>query len=66
MNRNSIESFQRKFLFVSGRYNKYSRILSQTPWIIDGVRKADTSVEELIAVPISKLVRSKRKDHLIY
>ncbi|CAF3179974.1 unnamed protein product [Rotaria sp. Silwood2] len=41
------------------RYNKYSRRLSQTPWIIDGVRKADASVEELIALPISKLVAAK-------
>lgn len=45
-----------------GRYNKYSRTLSQTPWIIDGVRKADASVEEYIALPISKLVNSKCND----
>jgi tRNA pseudouridine synthase 10 len=45
-----------------GRYNKYSRTLSQTPWIIDGIRKADESVEELIALPISKLVKSKCKN----
>ena len=28
-----------------GRYNKYSRELSQTPWFIDGVRKTETSVQ---------------------
>lgn len=35
-------------LFVGGRYNKYSRELSQTPWIIDGVKKTKHSVQELI------------------
>jgi tRNA pseudouridine synthase 10 len=52
----------RNLIFSLGRYNKYSRELSQTPWIIDGIRKADTSVEELLAVPISKLVTAKRKE----
>ncbi|CAF2132179.1 unnamed protein product [Rotaria magnacalcarata] len=50
---------QHDSIYVAGRYNKYSRTLSQTPWIIDGVRKSDTSVEELIALPINKLVTSK-------
>ncbi|XP_054036042.1 tRNA pseudouridine synthase Pus10 isoform X2 [Dryobates pubescens] len=36
-------------IFVAGRYNKYSRNLPQTPWIIDGERKLDSSVEELIS-----------------
>ncbi|XP_044284844.1 tRNA pseudouridine synthase Pus10 isoform X2 [Varanus komodoensis] len=36
-------------IFVAGRYNKYSRTLPQTPWIIDGERKMDSSVEELIS-----------------
>lgn len=36
-------------LFFTGRYNKYSRNLPQTPWIIDGERKLDSSVEELIS-----------------
>uniref|UniRef100_A0A8C5ZRS7 tRNA pseudouridine(55) synthase n=1 Tax=Marmota marmota marmota TaxID=9994 RepID=A0A8C5ZRS7_MARMA len=36
-------------VFVAGRYNKYSRNLSQTPWIIDGERKLESSVEELIS-----------------
>ncbi|KAJ7422947.1 putative tRNA pseudouridine synthase Pus10 [Willisornis vidua] len=31
------------------RYNKYSRNLPQTPWIIDGERKLESSVEELIS-----------------
>nr|XP_008119303.1 PREDICTED: putative tRNA pseudouridine synthase Pus10 isoform X1 [Anolis carolinensis]XP_008119304.1 PREDICTED: putative tRNA pseudouridine synthase Pus10 isoform X1 [Anolis carolinensis] len=36
-------------IFVAGRYNKYSRMLPQTPWIIDGERKMESSVEELIS-----------------
>ncbi|KAB1266822.1 putative tRNA pseudouridine synthase Pus10 [Camelus dromedarius] len=36
-------------VFVAGRYNKYSRNLPQTPWIIDGQRKLESSVEELIS-----------------
>lgn len=39
---------QHKSVFVAGRYNKYSRKLPQTPWLVDGVRKADSSVQELI------------------
>ncbi|XP_075059962.1 tRNA pseudouridine synthase Pus10 [Mixophyes fleayi] len=35
-------------VFVAGRYNKYSRTLPQTPWVIDGERKMESSVEELI------------------
>ncbi|UJR31972.1 hypothetical protein I4U23_019445 [Adineta vaga] len=50
---------QHDSVFVAGRYNKYSRTLSQTPWVIDGIRKAETSVEELITLPISKLVSAK-------
>jgi len=56
----------RNFISFSGRYNKYSRTLSQTPWIIDGIRKADTSVEELIAYPISKLVTAKRNGWIFF
>jgi len=37
-------------------YNKYSRELSQTPWIIDGERKSDYSVEEHICEPLNKFV----------
>ncbi|XP_049849168.1 tRNA pseudouridine synthase Pus10-like [Schistocerca gregaria] len=35
-------------VFVSGRYCKYVRNLPQSPWIIDGVRKCESSVQELI------------------
>jgi len=44
----------RNSIFVGGRYCKYSRHLPQTPWLIKGVRKCETSVEELIAVKLKE------------
>ncbi|KAL5009163.1 hypothetical protein ScPMuIL_014744 [Solemya velum] len=41
-------------LYLAGRYNKYSRSLSQTPWLINGVRKMENSVEELICRKIKE------------
>jgi tRNA pseudouridine synthase 10 len=35
-------------VFISGRYRKLSRELSQTPWIIDGDRKTESSVQDEI------------------
>jgi hypothetical protein len=32
-----------------GRYNKFSRTLSQTPWVIDGERRINSSVQEIIS-----------------
>ena len=48
-------SFLHTPLFVGGRYCKYSRELPQTPWVVDGVRKAETSVQELICGHIQTL-----------
>ena len=45
-------------LAVGGRYAKLSRCLSQTPWLIDGERKHETSVEELIAAPVLTVFRN--------
>ncbi|KAL4639943.1 putative tRNA pseudouridine synthase Pus10 isoform X1 [Arapaima gigas] len=39
-------------IFVAGRYNKFSRALPQTPWVIDGERRMESSVEELITAPL--------------
>ncbi|XP_023680792.1 tRNA pseudouridine synthase Pus10 [Paramormyrops kingsleyae] len=39
-------------VFVAGRYNKFSRTLPQTPWVIDGERRMESSVEELITSPL--------------
>ncbi|XP_041108951.1 putative tRNA pseudouridine synthase Pus10 [Polyodon spathula] len=45
-------------LYVAGRYNKYSRTLPQTPWVIDGERKMESSVEELISEPLLAVFRA--------
>jgi tRNA pseudouridine synthase 10 len=37
------------FTFHVGRYNKFSRALSQTPWVIDGERRIKSSVQEIIS-----------------
>ncbi|ELU01120.1 hypothetical protein CAPTEDRAFT_94284, partial [Capitella teleta] len=44
--------------FFAGRYNKYSRVLSQTPWFIEGVRKSESSIEEYISIPLKEIVKS--------
>lgn len=49
---------QHKSVYVAGRYNKYSRKLPQTPWMVDGVKKADTSVQELICPQIVEAFRA--------
>ncbi|KAB0358033.1 hypothetical protein FD754_002189 [Muntiacus muntjak] len=46
-------------VFVAGRYNKYSRNLPQTPWIIDGERKLESSVEELISDHLLKVFKAE-------
>ena len=50
--------FSRKPLYLGGRYCKYSRDLSQTPWVIEGVRKCETSVEELISGKLAAAILS--------
>ncbi|CAJ1052830.1 putative tRNA pseudouridine synthase Pus10 [Xyrichtys novacula] len=45
-------------VFVAGRYNKFCRSLPQTPWLIDGERRMESSVEELIAAPILSAFRA--------
>ncbi|KAG8192038.1 hypothetical protein JTE90_025304 [Oedothorax gibbosus] len=41
-------------LYLGGRYNKYSRELSQTPWVVDGERRMESSVSELITDVVQK------------
>ena len=53
-------SFLHTPIFVGGRYCKYSRELPQTPWVVDGVKKAETSVQELIVGHILELVGSSQ------
>ncbi|XP_037545928.1 putative tRNA pseudouridine synthase Pus10 [Nematolebias whitei] len=45
-------------VFVAGRYNKFCRSLPQTPWLIDGERRMESSVEELIAAPVLSVFRA--------
>nr|XP_057930402.1 putative tRNA pseudouridine synthase Pus10 [Doryrhamphus excisus] len=45
-------------VFVAGRYNKFCRSLPQTPWLIDGERRMESSVEELIAAPVLAAFRA--------
>jgi tRNA pseudouridine synthase 10 len=40
-------------VFIAGRYNKFSRELSQSPWILNGRRVAEGSVQEIIADAIA-------------
>jgi len=44
---------------ISGRYNKLSRELSQTPWFINGEKKVETSVQDLLCNPIAKAVKAE-------
>lgn len=43
-------------IYLGGRYNKYSRELPQTPWLVDGERRMDTSVNELITDVVQKWI----------
>ncbi|KAF6724561.1 putative tRNA pseudouridine synthase Pus10 [Oryzias melastigma] len=45
-------------VFIAGRYNKFCRSLPQTPWLIDGERRMESSVEELIAAPVLTAFRA--------
>lgn len=40
-------------IFVAGRYNKFSRELSQSPWILNGKRVSEGSVQEFIVAAIA-------------
>lgn len=47
-------SFHHLSVFVGGRYCKYSRKVSQSPWFIDGLRKAEKSVQEFVGEVLVK------------
>ena len=40
-------------IFVAGRYNKFSRELSQSPWVLNGKRVTEGSVQEFIVEAIA-------------
>ncbi|XP_011303738.1 putative tRNA pseudouridine synthase Pus10 [Fopius arisanus] len=45
-------------VFVGGRYNKLSRELSQTPWFINGEKKMESSVQDLLCGPLLEAMRA--------
>ena len=45
-------SFSSETVFIIGRYNKFNRRLSQTPWHVNGLRLYETSLEEEIVGPL--------------
>ena len=51
---------ERSSVFVRGLYRKLSRSLPQTAWLIDGQRKAASSVQELIEGPLLRAFRASR------
>lgn len=50
----------RRPLYLSGKYLKHVRGVPQSPWVVDGVRRSEHSVEELIAAPIMKYFGVRR------
>jgi tRNA pseudouridine synthase 10 len=46
-------------MFLAGRYNKYSRSMSQTPWLLDTGRKTQNSVEEVICLNAKEWIKAK-------
>ena len=46
-------------VFLAGRYNKYSRAMSQTPWLLDSGRKTNNSVEEVLCLNANQHIKAK-------
>lgn len=46
-------------MYCAGRYNKYSRFLPQSPWIIKGNRRFNTSVQELFSKDFQNLFKAE-------
>ncbi|KAG1708581.1 hypothetical protein DVH05_022209 [Phytophthora capsici] len=44
----AVATFERDSVYMQGRYLKFQRGLSQTPWVLDGERMGESSVEECI------------------
>lgn len=47
-------------VYLAGRYCKYSRLLSQTPWILNDKRIMETSVQELITEAVIRHIPNSR------
>ena len=48
-------------VFVAGRYNKFARNISQTPWLLDGDKKIADSVEGFIVESLQLFLRFRRE-----
>lgn len=46
-------------MYCAGRYNKYSRTLPQSPWVIKGKRRFNTSVQELFSKDVQNLFKAQ-------
>ena len=51
-------SFLHDSFYLAGRYCKFSRLLSQTPWVVEGMRKTSSSVQELLCERLQEVVRA--------
>ncbi|XP_074595631.1 pseudouridine synthase 10 isoform X1 [Brevipalpus obovatus] len=49
-----------EIVYIVGRYNKYSRNVCQTPWIIDGEKRMETSVQEIIIEKIGEFIQYEK------
>jgi hypothetical protein len=45
--------------FLGGRYNKYSREISQSNWVADGKRVGKYSVEEILMDPVKEIIKCR-------
>lgn len=52
--------------FLVGRYNKFSRTLSQTPWVIDGERRMESSVQEIISESLQTASKAERNHSVCF
>ena len=48
-------------VFVAGRYNKFARNISQTPWLLDGDKKIADSVEGFIVESLQLFLCFRRE-----
>jgi tRNA pseudouridine synthase 10 len=53
-------------ILILGRYNKWSRELPQTPWILAGERKLESSVQELISDPLLEFTKAESNENLLF
>jgi len=51
--------FKREPIYIAGRYMKYSRNLSQTPWIVNGDTLFMSSVQEQIISGVERYINCK-------